>query len=150
MGRSLLLTGAGPAGLGLIHQFRLRGRRTLCTPKRQCKLNSATSAPIIAPLHREQQEQAQLLEHVVDGLDIDSLAVLGFHGSDDIRGLVASEAVRSAALVTVPISSALAVAMDEDGGQLSVLAPPEMPPNVKKAIEGGARGLSRQGLDSSS
>ncbi|GLI69621.1 hypothetical protein VaNZ11_014288, partial [Volvox africanus] len=84
---------------------------------------------------RQQGKQAVSLERVIDGLEIDSLASLGFHAPDDIRGLMASEGVRSAALVTVPIGSTLAVSLDGDGGQLSVLAAPEMPPNVKKAIE---------------
>ncbi|GLC37013.1 hypothetical protein PLESTB_001401600 [Pleodorina starrii] len=98
--------------------------------------NQCTAATAsLAPLARLQREQARYLDRVIDGMDIDSLAALGFHGADDIRGLVASEAVRSASLVTVPLSSTLAVSMDEDGGQLSILAPPEMPPNVKKAIE---------------
>ncbi|GIL89456.1 hypothetical protein Vretimale_18938 [Volvox reticuliferus] len=105
----------------------------------------ATST-LASPLVRQQREQAVSLERVIDGLEIDSLASLGFHGPDDIRGLVASERVRSAALVTVPIGSTLAVSLDGDGGQLSVLAPPGMPPNVKKAIEVVA-GLIRETPD---
>lgn len=72
----------------------------------------------------------------MDGFNIDSLAALGYHGPEDIRGLVALEPVHSAALVTVPLKSTLAVSVAEAGGQLIVLAPEEMPPNVKKAIEG--------------
>ncbi|EFJ48499.1 hypothetical protein VOLCADRAFT_104681 [Volvox carteri f. nagariensis] len=98
---------------------------------KHCDAESAVAASLV----RQQQEQALSLERVIDGLDIDSIAALGFHGPDDFRGLVASEAVCSSALVTVPIGSTLAVSVDGDGGQLSVLSPPEMPPNVKKAIE---------------
>ncbi|GIL47886.1 hypothetical protein Vafri_4520 [Volvox africanus] len=90
---------------------------------------------IASPFTRQQGEQAVSFERVIDGLEIDSLASLGFHGPDDIRGLMASEGVRNAALVTVPIGSTLAVSLDGDGGQLSVLAPPDIPSNVKKAIE---------------
>lgn len=103
---------------------------------------AATPASASAPpsardgLQQQQLTQALLVERISEELDIDSLVSLTFHGEDEIRGLASAEPVRSAALVTVPIASTLAVCMDEDGGNLAVVAPPGMPPNVKKAFEG--------------
>ena len=83
-----------------------------------------------------------LLDYVLAHREILLLAPLGFAGAF-IYGITGF----GSALVTIPIGSTLAVLLDADGGQLSVLAPPDMPPNVKKAIEGKGAGAikGRQG-----
>ncbi|KAG2497742.1 hypothetical protein HYH03_004475 [Edaphochlamys debaryana] len=87
------------------------------------------------PLEVARREQRQVLDTLADAFDVDTLATLGFHDPGDIRGLVATEPSRVTALCTVPVSSTLAVLVADDGDTLSIVAPPEMPPNVKRAIE---------------
>ncbi|GFR40622.1 hypothetical protein Agub_g1204, partial [Astrephomene gubernaculifera] len=112
-----------------------RSHNLLSLHQKRCVAKSVLSASNV-PTHldKERREQSQSLERIIDGLEVDSIAALAFHDPDDIRGLVATEPVRSAALITVPISSTVAVAVD-DSGHLTVVAPPDIPPNVKKAIE---------------
>ncbi|PNH06595.1 hypothetical protein TSOC_007053 [Tetrabaena socialis] len=75
-----------------------------------------------------------MLERLSDGFDIDCLADVRTF-PDGLRGLTAAEHASSTALLTVPLSSTLAVMVEADGGSLTVVAPPELPPNVKKAFE---------------
>lgn len=82
----------------------------------------------------EQKRQRVALEDIADGFEVDSLVTVSF--ADDLRGLAAAEPVRSAALLTVPLRSTLGVQVEEDG-TLTILSPLELPPNVKKAFEGG-------------
>ncbi|KAG2444122.1 hypothetical protein HYH02_009063 [Chlamydomonas schloesseri] len=97
---------------------------------------STSAAPTARDaLQQERLTQTLLVDRISEELDIDSLVSLTFHGEDEIRGLASAEPVRAAALLTVPIANTLAVCMDEDGGNLKVVAPPSMPPNVKKAFE---------------
>ena len=96
------------------------------------------SSAVAGTLHLPHAQEALELDALADELGIDALARLGAHPPGDMRGLVAAEACRSAALVTVPIGSTLALlTTGGPGGDVTVLGPADLPRNVAKALEGG-------------
>jgi hypothetical protein len=90
-----------------------------------------------SPATAAAQLQSRQLALFADAAGVDALAEVAFHGPEELRGLVASESVRSAAIVTVPMAQCLAVAATADG-ELRIVSP-ELPPNIKKALEGKLR-----------
>jgi hypothetical protein len=103
----------------------------------QCACSAACTAAVQAAEQAHCAHEALELDMLADELSIDTLARLGAHPPGGMRGLVAAESCRSAALVTVPVGSSLALqTAGGPGGEVTVLGPAEVPRNVAKALEG--------------